>query len=210
MCGNGNILPWFPDHRGSCAPKRNRALVAIHPNSTRIPLRSGSAAATFLPQPPAPVQITHLLSPRTIRVNVNAESKTDLIGQALDLLADSDKVTDLEEVRQVVLEREEAMSTGVGKGLGLPHGKTTAMKGSAAALLVTRDPVDFDAFDGEPVRIVFLLVGPPEAQTVHIRTLSRISRLINDADIRRQVLEAQSPKAVFDLLQEAEISILGA
>lgn len=154
------------------------------------------------------MQITSILSPETIRVGVAATDKESVINQAVDLLRGSDKVADLETVRRVVLEREREMSTGVGKGLGLPHGKTSSMKGSASSLIVTSDGIDFDAFDDEPVRIVFLLVGPPESQSVHIRTLSRISRLMNDPENREAVLEADSAEAAYEVIDRAEKDLL--
>lgn len=131
-----------------------------------------------------------------------------MIEAAIGLLAGDERVLDLEEVRKVVFERESQMSTGVGKGLGLPHGKTPSMTTSAGALCVTAGPIDFNAFDGEPVRIVFLLVGPPDAQSIHIRTLSRISRIMNDDQVRQRVLDAKRPEEVFEIIAEAEKAIL--
>ncbi|MFT5143381.1 MAG: mannitol/fructose-specific phosphotransferase system IIA component (Ntr-type) [Rhodothermales bacterium] len=154
--------------------------------------------------------LTDLLSPNTIRVGLLGTDKNEIIGQTIDLLADSEFVTDLEVVRNVVMGREAQMSTGVGKGLGLPHGKTSAATGSVAALSVTAEPIEFDAFDGEPVRIVFLLVGPPEAQTLHIRTLSRISRIMNSGATRKLVLEATSPEEVYQAIHQAEEVLLEA
>jgi mannitol/fructose-specific phosphotransferase system IIA component (Ntr-type) len=156
------------------------------------------------------MHITALLSPSTIQVATPASDKAAAIDRTLDLLKDSPLVADLDQVRRVVIERENYMSTGVGKGLGLPHGKTTGMKGSAAALSVLAQPVDFDAFDGEPVGIVFLLVGPPEAHTLHIRTLSRISRLMNQAGTRNAVLQAQTPEEVYGVIERAESALLEA
>ncbi|MBO6575583.1 MAG: PTS sugar transporter subunit IIA [Rhodothermales bacterium] len=154
------------------------------------------------------MHITNLLSPKTIRVGLQAGSKEDVISRVVDLIAGDGRVTDIEDVRSVVLDRESTMSTGVGKGLGLPHGKTASMRNSIAALAITREPVDFDAFDGQPVRIVFLLVGPPEAQAVHIRTLSRISRLMSRDDVREAVLAARTAKAVYAVIAKAEATLL--
>lgn len=156
------------------------------------------------------MQLTSLLSPETIRVGLPGSDKDEVIGAAVDLLAGDARVLDLEEVRKVVFEREAQMSTGVGKGLGLPHGKTSSMTASAGALCVTAGPVEFQAFDAEPVRIVFLLVGPPDAQSIHIRTLSRISRIMNNDDLRQRILDAERPEVVFEIIAEAEKAILEA
>jgi fructose PTS system EIIA component len=154
--------------------------------------------------------LTNLLSPKTIQVGLPGTDKNEVIGQTIDLLADSEFVTDLEVVRSVVMEREAQMSTGVGKGLGLPHGKTPMATGSVAALSITAEPIEFDAFDDEPVRIVFLLVGPPDAQTLHIRTLSRISRIMNSGATRKLVLEATSAEEVYQAIHQAEEALLEA
>ncbi|MFT4605428.1 MAG: mannitol/fructose-specific phosphotransferase system IIA component (Ntr-type), partial [Rhodothermales bacterium] len=81
---------------------------------------------------------------------------------------------------------------------------------SAGALSITAGPVEFMAFDGQPVRIVFLLVGPRDAQSIHIRTLSRISRIMNNDQLRQRILDADSPQVVFDIIAEAEKAILEA
>ena len=156
------------------------------------------------------MQLTSLLSPETIRVGLPGADKGEVIGATVDLLAGDPRVLDLEEVRKVVFERESQMSTGVGKGLGLPHGKTPSMTQSAGALSITAGPVEFMAFDGQPVRIVFLLVGPPDAQTIHIRTLSRISRIMNNDQLRQRILDADSSQVVFDIIAAAEKAILEA
>lgn len=153
------------------------------------------------------MRITTLLSPERIRVGLAGADKQSAIDGTLSLLEGDERVVDMEEVRSVVLERESQMSTGVGKGLGLPHGKSPSVKSSVAALAVTREPVDFNSFDGEPVRIIFLLVGPPDAQSTHIRTLSRISRIMNSDSFRERVLAATSAEDVFTLIAGAEKAI---
>lgn len=153
------------------------------------------------------MRITTLLSPERIRIGLAGADKQSVIDGTISLLEGDKRVLNLEEVRGVVLERESQMSTGVGKGLGLPHGKSPSVKSSVAALAVTREPVDFNSFDGEPVRIIFLLVGPPDAQSTHIRTLSRISRIMNSDSFRERVLAATSAEDVFTLIAGAEKAI---
>lgn len=136
-----------------------------------------------------------------------APDKQSAIHGTLSLLDGDERVLNMEEVRGVVLERESQMPTGVGKGLGLPHGKSPFVKSSVAALALTDQPVDFNSFDGEPVRIIFLLVGPPDAQSTHIRTLSRISRIMNSDSFRERLLAATSAEDVYTLIAGAEKAI---
>jgi fructose PTS system EIIA component len=154
------------------------------------------------------MHLTKYLSTGSIRVGLESVDKNEVINRTVDLLAGAEEVIDLEEVRRMVLKREAMLSTGVGKGLGLPHAKTAAMAGTAAALSITTNPIDFDAFDGEPVRIVFLLVGPSEDQAAHIRTLSRISRIMSVSETRDKVVSAGSPEEVFAAIEHAERALL--
>lgn len=154
------------------------------------------------------MQISEILTPNTIRAGLEGEDKRTVINAMIDLLKDHPSVEDLDEVRRVVLEREELMSTGVGKGLALPHGKTTAVTGNVAVLALTRQPVDFEAIDDHPVRLIFLLVGTPEAKSQHVKILSRISRLMNRDAVRDRMLAARSTDDLFRAVVDGEASLL--
>lgn len=154
------------------------------------------------------MQISEILSPGTIRAGLEGSDKLSIIHAMVDLLAGHPAVEDLEEVRRVVLEREELMSTGVGKGLALPHGKTSAVTGNVAALALTKQPIDFEAMDDQPVRLVFLLVGTPEAKSQHVKILSRISRLMNRDAVRDRMLAARTNDDLYRAVVEGEASLL--
>lgn len=154
------------------------------------------------------MQIHELLSADRVRVGLVGADKRAIIDAMVDLLSGHPSVSDLEEVRRVVLEREDVMSTGVGKGLALPHGKTAAVSDNVAALALTRGPVDFAAIDDQPVRLVFLLVGTPEAKSQHVKILSRISRLMNRDEVRRQMLAARTDQELYQAVIEGEAALL--
>ncbi len=153
-------------------------------------------------------EIHQLLNRDTVRVGLPGETKNEVLNNLIDLLEGQPGVRDLEKVRQAVFARENVMSTGVGKGLALPHAKTDAVDRTVAALAITEKPVDFDAIDGKPVRILFLLVGTEDAKTQHIKILSRISRLMNRDDFREQLLEARDADEVLALIEKGELSLL--
>ena len=152
-------------------------------------------------------QIHELLSPATIRVGLAEDTKEAVIDGLLDVLRDEPAMRDAEAAREAVMERERVMSTGVGKGLGLPHAKTSAVTRTLAAFAVTAAPVDFDAIDDRPVRLVFLLIGHERSGLEHIKILSRISRLMNRDAFRERLLDADSPEAVHQLFEEAEVAL---
>lgn len=153
--------------------------------------------------------IHQLLQPATVRVGLPGETKEEVIDNLLAVLKGHPAVDDLEEVREAIRSREEVMSTGVGKGLGLPHAKTSTVSDTVAAFATTEHPIDFGAIDDKPVRLVFLLVGNEAAKSEHIKILSRISRLMNRDSFRKRLLEAKTPEEVLALFEEAEEKIVG-
>ncbi len=152
--------------------------------------------------------IHELLTPATIQVGLPGSTKTEALHNLVSLFIGHPSVADLEALENAVLAREAMLSTGVGFGLGLPHAKTTAVRETLAAFAVTASPLPFDAIDGEPVRLLFLLIGPPTNNSQHIRILARLSRLMNHADLRAQLLEAPDVATVLAILADAEQHLL--
>ncbi len=152
--------------------------------------------------------IYQLLSPRTISVGLKGKDKQEVIDGLVDLLKDHPAVQDLDAVRAAVMEREKVMSTGVGKGLALPHAKTTAINDTVAAFAVLAEPIDFGSIDNKPVQLVFLLVGTESAKSLHIKLLSRISRLMNRDSFRERLLKAETPEQVISIFEEGESELL--
>lgn len=154
------------------------------------------------------MHVSQFLTPASVAVGLPAANKAELIDAMIALLEGRPEVVDLAAVREAVVQREESMSTGVGKGLALPHAKTNAVTRTVAAMAVTRDPVPFEAIDDQPVRLVFLLVGEPDAKSQHVKVLSRISRLMNREAVRKQLAAARTPEALLDALVHAESNLL--
>jgi fructose-specific phosphotransferase system IIA component len=154
------------------------------------------------------MKISSILNEDLIRVNLPGETKEDVINAIIDLSAKSNKIKDLEKVRHAIFEREKIMSTGVGKGFAIPHGKTDAVSEIVAAFAVTEQPIDYMSLDHEPVRLLFLLVGKDSLVGAHIKLLSRISRLMNKEEMRQRLLEAKSPAEILEILKEEELNYL--
>lgn len=146
-----------------------------------------------------------LLNHTTVLPNFAVGSKKELINALVDALEEKlESEEQLEKVRKAVFEREKIMSTGVGKGLAIPHAKTTAVTENLAAFALLDEPLDFDSIDDEPVRLVFLLVGPESNNSQHIKLLSRISRLMNSGSFREQILACTSTEEILDAFQDEE------
>ncbi len=142
------------------------------------------------------ISLQSLLSPALIQVGLPGAGKASVINHTIDLLAGHPAVKDLERVRKAVLEREARMSTGIGHGVALPHAKVDAVEDTLVAFAVTAEPIDFEALDGEPVRLVFLLVSPAHSPGQHIRLLGRVSRVLSNVRVQHQLLNAQMPEDV--------------
>lgn len=150
------------------------------------------------------LKITDILAPSCIRLNMDAVDKTDALTQLVDVLSATGKVRDRDELLRVIMERERLMSTGIGNGVALPHGKTSLVESSLAALATLRNPIDFDALDDKPVTIVLLLVGTDGNVGVHLRLLSRISRMVGSEQFRTSLLGATTTEEVLDLFAAHE------
>jgi len=152
------------------------------------------------------MKITDILTEQVIRTNLPGSSKDEIINAMIDLAASQDKVVDKEKLRAAIFEREKIMSTGVGSGFAIPHGKTDAVNDIVAAFAVTAQPIDYQSLDEQPVRIVFLLVGRDNMVGPHIKLLSRISRLMNKEEFRAKLLDAKTPLEILEIFRKEESS----
>ncbi|MFZ1977934.1 MAG: PTS sugar transporter subunit IIA [Bacteroidota bacterium] len=152
------------------------------------------------------MKITDILNENVIRTNLPGTTKEEIINGMIDLVATQSHVVDKEKMRLAIFEREKIMSTGVGSGFAIPHGKTDAVSDIVAAFAVTAQAIDYQSLDDQPVRLVFLLVGRDNMVGPHIKLLSRISRLMNKEDFRRQLLEAKTSHEIFEIFQKEEES----
>jgi len=150
------------------------------------------------------VLLSELLTPERVRVALEARTKDGVIEELVGVLRDTGAVGDAEGVLRAVRQREEVLSTGVGSGVAIPHGKSDGVAELAMAAGVAASPIDFDALDGQPVSLFFLLVGPESAAGPHVKALSRIARLVRRDDFRERLASAATPEEFMAVLAEAE------
>ena len=108
------------------------------------------------------------------------------------------------QIHEAILEREALLSTGIGRGVAVPHARSSALSNMAMAVGTTREPVDFDSVDAEPVRLVWMLVGPGRTGGLHVRTLAAISELLRDDRVRDRLSGASAPGEFLQILELAE------
>lgn len=150
------------------------------------------------------MKISDILEEKLVATNLPGNSKDQIINALIDLVGQSPKVLDKEKMRTAIFEREKIMSTGVGNGFAIPHGKTDAVSDIVAAFGVTAEPIAYQSLDEKPVRLVFLLVGKENLVGPHIKLLSRISRLMNKEDFRGKLLDAKTPQDVLTIFKQEE------
>jgi fructose-specific phosphotransferase system IIA component len=156
------------------------------------------------------MKISDILTENLVATGLPGTTKNEIIDGMIDLVASSPKVMDKEKVRKAIFEREEIMSTGVGNGFAIPHGKTEAVTDIVAAFAVTGQPIDYQSLDEKPVRLVFLLVGKDNLVGPHIKLLSRISRLMNKEEFRRRLLDLKTPREILEAFRQEEATYFEA
>jgi fructose-specific phosphotransferase system IIA component len=150
------------------------------------------------------MRISDILEEKLIVTNLPGTTKDEILNSMIELLGNSPKVVDKERVRSAILEREKIMSTGVGNGFAIPHGKTDAVSDIVACFGITKDAINYQSLDDKPVRLVFLLVGRENLVGPHIKLLSRISRLMNKEEFRNKLLGLATPKEVLETFKQEE------
>ena len=150
------------------------------------------------------MKLTDILEDSCIQLNIEASDKTSVLTELVDVLAATGKVQDRDELLRVIIDREKLMSTGIGNGVALPHGKTNVVENSVAAIATLSTPIDFDSLDDKPVQIILLLVGTEENVGGHLRLLSRISRMVGSENFRSSLMAARTVEEARDVFASYE------
>ena len=145
-----------------------------------------------------------ILSAKSVIVDLKGETKEEIIEELVDALEVGEVITNRDKVLQAVLEREKIMSTGIGDGIAIPHGKSDAVVELTAALGIHKRGVDFEALDGEPAFVFFLLVSPANVSGPHIKALARISRMLKNDGFKKKLIEAGSADDIVAAIEEEE------
>ena len=147
--------------------------------------------------------LSDYLTPARIRVPIAARDKRAILAELVGLVA-AGGPTEFDHILRVVEERESVLSTGIGHGVAIPHGKSQRIRELRLAAGSSTAPVAFEALDGQPVRLFFLLVGPEGLAGEDVKALSRISRLVRREPFRERLLAARDPEEFYRSLCEVE------
>ena len=144
--------------------------------------------------------IHDLISPDRISLSISASSKKRLLEKISKLLGEVIPGLDDREAFQSLIDRERLGSTGVGSGVALPHGRLGGLDQAIGACVILGEEMDFDAIDGKPVKIVFVLLVPEEATEEHLQLLAKLARIFGEKENREQMLNAKQGDEVYNFL----------
>ncbi|MBN1490667.1 MAG: PTS sugar transporter subunit IIA [Phycisphaerae bacterium] len=143
------------------------------------------------------MKLSAILTQSCIKVPLAARDKDAAIAELIELLAADGQISDAKSLYAAVLAREHTRSTGIGRGLAVPHGKSPACSRLVVAVGKPAEPIDFGSIDGQPVDVIVLLASPPDQTGPHIQALARISRLMLMEPFRVAVSNAKTAEALF-------------
>ena len=150
------------------------------------------------------MRLTDVLKTDFVKIPLSGSTRDKCIEELISVLDENKIIRNKNSIFDAVLEREKIMTTGVGNGIAIPHCKHQDSPEFAVCLGIHKKGVDFQAIDKKKVRIIFLLIGPENNPGLHIKLLSRISRLLSNEELRNQLIKSGDNNAAFELIQDEE------
>ncbi|MBN1445587.1 MAG: PTS sugar transporter subunit IIA [Candidatus Omnitrophica bacterium] len=150
------------------------------------------------------MKITDFLKEDCVLIGVKSKDKKGAISELLELLKEKKHIKDSQDILDNVMEREKLGSTGIGQGIAVPHTKTEQIEDLVGAVGISDDGVSFDALDGEPVHIIFLILAPTKSIGLHLKALAKIARLLKDKTFRNALRKSTSASEVARIIREDE------
>lgn len=150
------------------------------------------------------VKIKDYMSEDLIDLNLKSKTKQEVLNELSKLMSKSVNIQDKDTIKRALMEREELGSTGIGKGIAIPHAKTNTASKLTIAFGISENKIEFDSLDGEGVNIFFVFASPIEDSQVYLKVLARISRLIRSEEFRKKLLGCRTPEEVISYISEEE------
>lgn len=150
------------------------------------------------------MRLRDLLDESTVKVALESVDKEECLAEMVDMLIRAGRIVDRQDALRTLLQREAQATTGIGKGVALPHGKLHSVSELVIALGTSREGIEFDSADGQPVHIVALLLANPDSPGAHLRALVEIARLVEVPGFFRRALDCSTPSELLDLIDSEE------
>jgi fructose-specific phosphotransferase system IIA component len=142
-----------------------------------------------------------LVNEEIVKTPLESKDKPDVLRELVQILKDAGQIEDYDAVLTAVQDREEKMSTGLQEGIAVPHGKSDAVSGLKLAIGIAPEGLDYDALDGEPSKLFFLLVAPPDQSGPHVAALSEIAKLAMSKGFCKALIRAENAQEVVELIR---------
>ncbi|MHC4947708.1 MAG: PTS sugar transporter subunit IIA [Planctomycetota bacterium] len=147
------------------------------------------------------MKLLDIVSPQAVKVPLEATEKRAAIEELVDLLAEAGGIDDAATLKEIVWDREQQRTTGIGEGLAIPHGRSNCSKTLLIAIGRPTTPIDFDAVDRKPVQLIVLLVSPPDKTADHIQALGKISRMMSMPEARHEAYAAETAESLYEVIK---------
>ncbi|HUV38106.1 MAG TPA: PTS sugar transporter subunit IIA [Planctomycetota bacterium] len=150
------------------------------------------------------MKISELLTPELIKVGLEGDEKEEVFEELIDLLVRQSRIGDRDAARRAILDREGKQSTGIGRGVAIPHGKSSSITRLTGALGTSSDGIEYDSLDGEPVQVVFLLLAETDNPGPHIEALAQIATLFQVPGFIERLVAVESAQELYDIIVAEE------
>lgn len=150
------------------------------------------------------MRLSDLINESLIILDLEANDKHEVIEKLVNLLHENNKINDKKKYLKAVLDREKLGTTGIGKGIAIPHGKSDVANGISLIFARSIKGVDFEALDGNPVHLIFMLTAPKDTNGSYLKALAKLSRLLRHNDFRDALLSAKTKRDILNLIIEEE------
>lgn len=143
------------------------------------------------------MRIEEVLAESCVISDIKNKTKQGALTELVEALMQAGLIDDVDGAVRVILDREKLGSTGIGDGIAIPHGKLKGIQAILCAFGRSAEGVDFDAVDGKPVHIFFLLLAPEESASLHLKMLSRISKILRDSSFRKKLVGLTDTETIY-------------
>jgi fructose-specific phosphotransferase system IIA component len=150
------------------------------------------------------MKLTDYITPAHIKVGLEGESKEEIVEELVELLVESCELCDADAIFEAVMNRERDGSTGLEKGVAIPHAKCDAVEGLSIVVGIKKEGIDFEAQDGKPSQLFFLMVAPKSESGPHVQAIAKIVKMIKIDRFREMLLKAQTPEKVIEVVGGVE------
>ena len=150
------------------------------------------------------LSLSKMLDPACIQLELRASEKMEVVQELVELFVAAGKLEHPDGLVDELLTQEKRVSTGIGDGIAIPHKLTKRVKQTMIAFGRKKNGLNFESLDLQPVFLLFLILGPPRKVTEHLQVLSKLSRLLHNKNFRQELLAAQLPNEIMEILQRYE------